>query len=163
MSPPPAPPARPASSAETYPFSPAVEEAVELAFPIAPHNTWDSFLRRAYDAQTKVLQAQANALLHRGTITVAEARELVEVQRNRLVTEIRSKLSPPGRLYSELLKPSNDLPTLEKLVKQKGSIEAVLQSVGKKPAGREQAGHGVAGRRPGVDCRGHLLHGDCHR
>jgi hypothetical protein len=34
-------------------------------------------------------------------------------------------------LNSELLKPSNNLPTLERLVAEKGSIEAVVQSVGK--------------------------------
>ena len=40
-------------------------------------------------------------------------------------------LSPWGRIYSELLKPSSSLPTLNQLVARKGSIEAVLTSVGK--------------------------------
>lgn len=47
---------------------------------------------------------------------------------------MRQQLSPFGRLYSEILKPSNNLPTLEKLVAQKGSVEAVLTSVGKSRA-----------------------------
>jgi hypothetical protein len=81
--------------------------------------------------ENRLIQSQANALLHRGNITVAEAHDLVESQRNRLVIETRNRLSPPGRLYSELLKSSKELPTLERLVADKGSIEAVLRSVGK--------------------------------
>ena len=47
---------------------------------------------------------------------------------------MRGRLSPFGRLYSEILKPVNSLPTLERLVREKGSIEAVLTSVGKSRA-----------------------------
>jgi hypothetical protein len=43
-------------------------------------------------------------------------------------------LSPFGRLYSEISKPSPTLPTLERLVRDKGSIQAVLTSVGKSRA-----------------------------
>jgi hypothetical protein len=70
-------------------------------------------------------------LLARGSITAEEARALVESQRNGLVVEFRKPLTPWGRLYSEILKPSSGLPTLETLIAQKGSIEAVMQSVGK--------------------------------
>lgn len=34
-------------------------------------------------------------------------------------------------MYSEILKPSDKMPTLDQLVKKKGSFEAVLRSVGK--------------------------------
>jgi hypothetical protein len=37
---------------------------------------------------------------------------------------MRNRLSPFGRLYSELLKPSSRLPTFEQLVERKESIEA---------------------------------------
>ena len=40
-------------------------------------------------------------------------------------------MTPFGKLYSEVLKPANALPTLESLVERKGSVEAVLVSVGK--------------------------------
>jgi hypothetical protein len=38
-------------------------------------------------------------------VTADEARELIEVQRNRLVIEMRKPLTPFGRFYSEVLKP----------------------------------------------------------
>jgi hypothetical protein len=123
--------APPPASTSEYLYSRAIRETVELSFPIAPHNTWDAFVRLSYEMQNRVIQAQADALLHRGNVTVGEAHDLVESQRNRLLIETRNRLSPPGRLYSELLKSSRDLPTLERLVKEKGSIEAVLRSVGK--------------------------------
>lgn len=69
--------------------------------------------------------------MRRGNITAGEARALVESQRNALVRALRNRLSPFGRTYSEILKPTKDLPTLERLLKQKGSLEAVLTSVGK--------------------------------
>jgi hypothetical protein len=92
---------------------------------------WDSFVRLLYDQANKAVQQQANALLARGNITSEEARALVESQRNGLVLEFRKPLTPWGKLYSEILKPSNNLPTLERLAAEKGSIEAVMQSVGK--------------------------------
>jgi hypothetical protein len=119
------------STSDQYAYSKAVQATVQVAFPIAPHMTWDAYVRLFYDRADKALQEQANALLRRGNITWQEARTLVESERNGLVTAFRDRLSPPGRLYSELLKPSNDLPTLERLVQQKGTIEAVLTSVGK--------------------------------
>jgi hypothetical protein len=112
-------------------YSHAVRQALDLAFPIVPYNTWDAFVRNFYEVQNRLIQAQADALLHRGNVTVAEAHHLVESQRNRLVIETRNRLSPPGRLYSEIIKSSKDLPMLERLLEQKGSIEAVLRSVGK--------------------------------
>ncbi len=70
-------------------------------------------------------------LLARGNVTMDEARQLVEVERNGLVIAMRDPLTPFGKFYSELLKPVRDLPTLDRLIVEKGSIEAVLQSVGK--------------------------------
>ena len=98
---------------------------------------WDSYVRLFYDQANKAIQQQANALLARGNITVEEARSLVESQRNGLVIEFRKPLTPWGRLYSEILKPSSDLPTLQKLVAQKGTLEAVMQSVGENARGGE--------------------------
>jgi hypothetical protein len=69
-------------------------------------------------------------LLRRGNVTLEEARNLVEVQRNGLVMEMREPLTPFGRLYSETLKPARSLPTLGGLIERKGSVEAVLVSVG---------------------------------
>jgi hypothetical protein len=63
-------------------------------------------------------------------VTEAEVRALI-AQRNTVLLEARRPLSPFGRLYSEILKPSSDLPTFEKLLRGKGSVEAILQSVGK--------------------------------
>jgi hypothetical protein len=77
------------------------------------------------------IQRQANQLLAQGNVTAAEARALVESQRNGLLRAIRDRSTPFARQYAEILKPSNKLPTLESLVEQKGSIQAVLQSVGK--------------------------------
>ena len=78
-----------------------------------------------------MIQEQANELLRRGNVTAEEARDLVEVQRNGLVIEMRKPLTPFGKLYSEVLKPANSLPTFEALVERKGTVEAVLVSVGK--------------------------------
>lgn len=108
-----------------------VKSAVQISLPVGAPMGWDGYVRLLYEHADKALQQQANELLSRGNITTDEARFLVESQRNGLVLEFRKPLSPFGKLYSEILKPSNSLPTLEQLVAQKGSIEAVLQSVGK--------------------------------
>lgn len=88
-------------------------------------------MRQSYAHAKQVIQAQARALIQRGNVSPAEARLLVEGQRNALVMQMRNRLTPWGRLYSELLKPASSLPTLELLVARKGSIEAVLASVGR--------------------------------
>jgi hypothetical protein len=64
-------------------------------------------------------------------VTYEEARQLVEVQRNGMLLEIRKSLTPFGKIYSEILKPAKSLPTLDQLLEKKGSIELVLESVGK--------------------------------
>jgi hypothetical protein len=87
----------------------------------------------AYDRADKVLQAQANELLKRGNITKPEFEELVKA-RNTLVKEFRKPLSPFGKQYSEFLKPTSKLPQPGELLAKKGSIEAVLESVGKSRA-----------------------------
>ncbi len=88
-------------------------------------------MRKSYDQANQAISRQANALLLRGNVSASEARALVEGQRNALVMQMRRQLSPWGRIYSELLKSSSSLPTLDQLVARKGSIEAVLTSVGK--------------------------------
>jgi hypothetical protein len=84
---------------------------------------------RIHESERRAPEA-GNLLIARGAVTLEEAKQLVEVQRNALVQEFRKPLTPFGRLYSEILKPSSSLPTLEKLLQKKGSIEAVLRSVG---------------------------------
>jgi hypothetical protein len=106
-------------------------EIVNIQFPIAAMMTWDSYWRAVYEKANVVIQKQANELVARGNVTWEEARQLVEVQRNGLVIEMRKPLSPFGRYYSEVLKSSSDLPTLRSLVDKKGTVEAVLASVGK--------------------------------
>ncbi len=101
------------------------------ARPLAGNMAWDALWRLAYDRANKVIQEQANELLRRGNVIAEEARDLVEVQRNGLVIEMRKPLTPFGKLYSEVLKPANSLPTFEALVERKGTVEAVLVSVGK--------------------------------
>jgi hypothetical protein len=112
-------------------YSAVVKTTVEVSAPVGGQMGWDAYVRLLYDQANKGIQQQANALLARGNITIQEARNLVESQRNGLVLEFRKPLTPWGRLYSEILKPSSDLPTLQRLVAEKGSIEAVLRSVGK--------------------------------
>lgn len=108
-----------------------VETVVQVSMPVGAQMGWDSYVRLLYDQANRAIQEQASALLARGNVTAEEARALVESQRNSLVLEFRKPLTPWGKLYSEILKPSNNLPTLERLVAEKGSIEAVMQSVGK--------------------------------
>jgi hypothetical protein len=112
-------------------YSQATKTTVQVSMPVGAQLGYDSYVRLLYEKANNAITQQANALLARGNITAEEARRLVESQRNGLVTEFRKPLTPWGKLYSEILKPSNNLPTLEKLVAQKGSIEAVMQSVGK--------------------------------
>jgi len=109
-------------------YSSAVQSVVQASMPVGAQLGWDSYVRFLYEQANKAVQQQANVLLARGNITAEEARTLVESQRNGLVLEFRKPLTPWGRLYSEILKPSNNLPTLEKLVAQKGSIEAVSKA-----------------------------------
>lgn len=68
-------------------------------------------------------------LLKRGNITPLEYEELVS-SRNKLVLRLRNQLTPFGELYAELLKPAASLKTGAQFLRQKGSIEAVLRSVG---------------------------------
>jgi hypothetical protein len=116
---------------QEYAYSAAVRQSVEVVFPIAPHMTWDGYMRLLYDRSNRAIQAQANILLQRGNISAQEVRSLVEGQRNRAVLAFRDRLSPFGRLYSEILKPGKSLPTLEEMLRRKGTLEGVLTSVGK--------------------------------
>jgi hypothetical protein len=120
-----------ANGAHRYSYAVKASEVVNIPFGTAANMTWDSYWRLAYESANKVIQQQANKLVHRGYVTWEEARQLVEVQRNGLVVEMRKSLTPFGKLYSEALKPSTRLPTLSSLVAEKGSVEAVLVSVGK--------------------------------
>lgn len=111
-------------------YSPAVRVTVEVPFSIAPGMTWDGFWRLIYDRANAGIQQQANLLLEQGRISVEESRALVN-SRNDLLLRIRSKATPFGELYSEILKPRSSLKSFERFVAEKGSIEAVLKSVGK--------------------------------
>lgn len=126
----PQPPANSSQSSQYYFYSPAVKVVVEVPVAIAPGMTWDGFSRLLYDKTNEGLQRQANELLKRGAVTTVEARELVDA-RNQLLLRMRSRLTPFGELYSEILKPRASLKSFEELFKSKGSIEAVLKSVGK--------------------------------
>ena len=110
--------------------TPAFKVAIDIPFSIAPHMTWDAYQRALYEKLNEAIQRQANLMQARGNATFGEVKELVD-QRNRLVLETRNRLSPFGRLYSEILKPSGSLKTTEQFIAEKGSIEAVLRSVGK--------------------------------
>lgn len=114
-----------------YSFAATASEVVNISFPVLSNMTLDGYCRLIYDKANAVIQRQANILLQRGNITVEEARQLVEVQRNGLIVEMRKPLSPFGKFYSETMKPAKKLPTLQTLVDKKGSVEAVLVSVGK--------------------------------
>lgn len=121
---------RPPLLAQQVLLSPVFRETVQMTSDMAAPMAWDSYWRMAYDRADKVLQAQANELLKRGNISRAEFENLVEA-RNKLVQEFRKPLSPFGRQYSEILKPTSKLPQPGQLLAKKGSVEAVLESVGK--------------------------------
>ncbi len=114
-----------------YSYAVKASDAITISGPLAANMSWDGWCRLVYERSNAVIQAQANELLRRGNVTMAELTELVEVQRNGLVVEMRRPLTPFGKLYSETLKPIASLPTAESLLERKGSIEAVLVSVGK--------------------------------
>lgn len=114
-------------------LSQVFQGTVQVIDNMAAPMTWDSYWRMAYDRADKVLQAQANELLKRGNITRQELDQLVKA-RNTLVEEFRKPLSPFGKQYSEILKPISRLPQPTDLLTKKGSIEAVLESVGKSRA-----------------------------
>ena len=114
-----------------YSYAYRASDIVEVTGPLAANMSWDGWWRLMYDRSDKLIQKQANALLARGNVTEAEARDLVEVQRNGMVIEYRKPLTPFGKFYSETLKPASSLPTLETMIERKGTIEAVLRSVGK--------------------------------
>lgn len=118
------------SNPDEFFYSPAVKVAVDVPFSVAPGLTWDAFWRLIYDHANAGLQRQANLLLEQGRVTVAESRKLVEA-RNELLLRVRSRLSPFGELYSELLKPRAGLKSFEQFLAEKGTVEAVLRSVGK--------------------------------
>ena len=118
-----------AASDELWFYSPAVRAAVDVPFAIAPGMTWDGFWRLIYDNSNAALQKQANLMLEQGRITAAEAAQLVN-GRNELLLRIRQRLTPFGGLYSELLKSRASLKSLEQFVAEKGTIEAVLRSMG---------------------------------
>jgi hypothetical protein len=114
-------------------YSPVLQDTVQITDKMTAPMAWDSYWRMAYDRADKVLQAQANKLLRRGNITKVEFDELVKA-RNTLVEEFRKPLSPFGKLYSEILQPTSKLPQPSELLAKKGSVEAVLESVGKSRA-----------------------------
>lgn len=116
--------------AVTHLVSPALKTTVGVTFSIAPQMTWDGFQRLAYDKLNVGLQEQANQLVQRGNLTYQEMESLVNA-RNASILKIRDRLSSFGELYSEILKPRASLKTAEQLLAEKGSFEAVLNSVGR--------------------------------
>jgi hypothetical protein len=114
-----------------YSYAIQAKDTLDVSLGSIADFTWNSFYRAIYEKSAAGIQRQANMLLARGNVTREEARFLVEVQRNGLVKEMRDPLTPFGRYYSEFLKPIKDLPNLDRLLAEKGTIEAVLRSVGK--------------------------------
>ena len=112
-------------------YSPWVSASANATFGFGGQTTWDSFVRKSYQTVLRALDEQGVELVRRGNITFDELRHMVDGQRNALVVEMRKKLSPFGRLYSEILKPSARLPRAADLLGRKGTAEAVLLSVGK--------------------------------
>lgn len=114
-----------------YSYAVKAADTLGVTGPLAGNMSWDGWWRLVYDRTNRIIQDQANDLLRRGNVTVEEARDLVEVQRNGLLLEMRKPLTPFGKFYSEALKPASSLPGLDSLVARKGTVEAVLVSVGK--------------------------------
>lgn len=114
-----------------FSFAAKASDVINIPGPLAANMSWDGWCRLVYDRLNNGIQQQANTLLRRGNITFAEMHDLVEVQRNGLVVAMRKPLTPFGKLYSEALKPAASLPTAKRMLANKGSIEAVLVSVGK--------------------------------
>jgi hypothetical protein len=114
-----------------YSYAVRTKKVVDIPFPMAVDYTYNSFWRDAYNRAAEGIADQARALRQRGNISMEEVRQLVEVQRNGLVIELRKPLTPFGKIYSEIIKPARSLPTLDQLLRQKGSVELVLESAGK--------------------------------
>lgn len=121
----------PGTEQVNYSHAVRTKEWLQIPFPLSVTWTWDSFWRAAYLKANTAIERQAALLFERGNLDYDEVKRLVEVERNGLVKEYRRPLTPMGRLYSEILKPSDNLPTLEGLLKKKGTLEAVLRSVSK--------------------------------
>jgi hypothetical protein len=113
-----------------YLYSPAYKVSADVSVAVGGPMGWDGFWRLIYDRMNERIQFQANQLLARGNITAQEAAAFVN-SRNELLLRIRHRLSPFGQLYSEILKPQANLKGFQQFLNQKGSIEAVLSSVGK--------------------------------
>jgi hypothetical protein len=114
-----------------YSYAIRTKDTLDITLGGVADYTWNSFWRAAYEKATAGLQRQGDLLVARGNITMDEARYLVDVQRNGLVRDMRNPLTPFGKYYSEFLKPLKEMPNLDKLLAQKGTLEAVLRSVGK--------------------------------
>ncbi len=125
--------AQPGAQKPAVLLSPLFQDTVQITSNMTAPMAWDAYWRLAYDRADKALQAQANDLLKRGNISRQEFDALVKA-RNQLVEEFRKPLSPFGKQYSEILKPATRLPQPGELLAKKGSVEAVLQSVGKSRA-----------------------------
>ena len=111
-------------------YSPAVRVSEGATFGLGTNLTWDAYLRARYNQQNATFTRLANELLHRGPVTEAEMRVLLD-QPNQLICETRKPLSPFGKVYSEVLKPTHNLPTYKRLLRAKGSNQAILQSIDK--------------------------------
>jgi hypothetical protein len=121
----------PGTEQVNYSYAVRTKEYLQLPFPLGATWTWDSFWRGRYLRANAAIERQAQVLLDRGNLQHDEVKQLVEVERNGLVKQYRRPLTPMGRMYSEILKPSDNLPTLAQKLKEKGTLEAVLKSVAK--------------------------------
>jgi hypothetical protein len=124
---------RSSSSANEFVYSPAVTVSVNASFGIGTNLSWDAYARHLYQQADAALQRQANLLLASGRLTEADVRAL-SAQRDLIRTNIRNQLSPFGRLYSEILAPAARNPSFEERLLEKGSLEALVKSVGKSRA-----------------------------
>lgn len=118
------------SAQDHYLYSPAYKVTSDVAVSVGGPMTYDGFYRLIYNRISANIQLQSDAFLRRGNLTAQEAAHFVNA-RNELLVKIRSRMTPFGEAYSEIIKPRTNLPSFEKLLKSKGSIEVVLSSVGK--------------------------------
>jgi hypothetical protein len=114
-------------------YSPAVTVSVNASFGIGSNLSWDAYARHLYQQADLALQRQANALLASGRLIESDVRAL-SVKRDLVRSNVRNRLSPFGRLYSEILAPASRNPSFEERLLEKGSLDAMLKSVGKSRA-----------------------------
>lgn len=117
-------------SAELKGSPPVAKGVVEVTVPLSGGMSWDAFQRMIYDRSAKQILEQALELSRKGALSPSEFEQFV-AQRNALKEATRSKLSPFGKMFSEILQPSSDFKTAQQLLDKKGSVDAVIKGLGK--------------------------------